>query len=71
MNKHGLSHKISELLCCPVTKQPLHFSAGSELSDFEVLLPEGAYITKDLKRAYPVENGFLILVPERAEISSD
>ncbi|MAB75195.1 MAG: hypothetical protein CMO47_01875 [Verrucomicrobiales bacterium] len=70
MNQHGLSDEISEMLRCPVTQQPLHFATGSELLDFEAEFPEGAYITRDLKRVYPVENGFLILVPERASTSS-
>ncbi|MBP82818.1 MAG: hypothetical protein CMO61_03120 [Verrucomicrobiales bacterium] len=70
MSQHGLSHETSRLLRCPVTQQPLHFAEGDELSGFEAEFPEGAYLTKDRKRAYPVENGFLNLVPERGETSA-
>jgi uncharacterized protein YbaR (Trm112 family) len=70
MSQHGLSREISRLLRCPLTQQPLHFAEGEELSGFDARFPEGAYLTEDRKRAYPVENGFLNLVPERGETSS-
>ncbi len=66
MSQHGLSEKVADLLRCPVTQQALHPCSDEELAKLKAELPEGAYITEDGRRAYPVEDGFPILVPASA-----
>ena len=64
MSDHGLSEDGTTLLRCPVTQQALHFAEGEALAAFEADFPEGAYLTEDGQRAYPVEDGFPNLVPD-------
>jgi len=66
MSENGLSEDVSNLLRCPVTQQALHFAKGDALTAFDSSFPEGAYLTEDGQRAYPVEDGFPNLVPNSA-----
>ncbi len=59
-----MSEDVTSLLRCPVTQQTLHFKEGEALAAFAANFPEGAYLTKDGQRAYPVEDGFLNLAPD-------
>ncbi|MDR3002576.1 MAG: Trm112 family protein [Fibromonadaceae bacterium] len=48
-----ISKDLLEILCCPVTKQPLQEE-------------NGALITADRKRAYPIKQGVPVLLAEEA-----
>lgn len=61
-----LSEEVSHLLRCPVTRQTLHRASSEELDGFDHPFPEGAFLTEDGERAYPIESGFPILVPSEA-----
>ena len=64
MSDHGMSEDVASLLRCPVTQQTLHYEEGEALAAFGANFPEGAYLTEDGQRAYPVEDGFLNLAPD-------
>lgn len=57
-----LSSEVESLLRCPKTQQPLRLATAEELSTFKEKLSEGAWITEDGSRAYPIRDGFPILV---------
>ena len=59
----GFSDEVAALLRCPVTGQPLHFGTEEDLGWFNLEEAEGAWVTADGNRAYPVRDGFPILVP--------
>lgn len=61
--KPSLSPEVASLLRCPLTRQPLRPATGGELAAFAADFPEGAWITGDGLRVYPVRDGFPILVP--------
>jgi len=62
-----ISKDLLEILCCPITKQPLREANAEEL---EKLKLEAALITADEKYAYPIKNKIpVLLVEERLEIS--
>jgi len=48
-----ISKDLLEILCCPITKQPLHES-------------ENTLVTADKKIAYPIRNGIPVLLAEEA-----
>ena len=62
----NLSEKVISLLHCPETGQPLREATPAECDRFEADLPEGAWITEDGSRAYPVRDGFPVLVAGEA-----
>jgi len=49
-----LPKDLLEILCCPITKQPLHESDADTL------------VTADKKIAYPIRNGIPVLLAEEA-----
>jgi len=49
-----ISKDLLEILCCPITKQPLHEGEGDTL------------VTADKKIAYPIRGGIPILLAEEA-----
>lgn len=65
--KLALSDEVLALLVCPETRQGLHLASAEELamwrSDTHF---EGALVTEDGSRAYPVREGFPILVAAEA-----
>jgi len=46
-----ISKDLLEILCCPVTKQPLHEE-------------NGMLVTEDKKYAYPIRNNIPVLLAE-------
>ena len=62
-----LSDDVRELLRCPVSGQPLREATADELEAFAGEFPDGGWITEDGSRAYPVREGFPILVAAEAE----
>lgn len=61
-----LSQSVLARLRCPVSRQPLHFEASPDRARFGVEFSEGAFVTQDGRKAYPVSNGFPDLRPESA-----
>lgn len=61
-----LSDEVRCLLRCPETGQPLHEASPGECTGFEADFPEGAWVTEDGSRAYPVRDGFPVLVAGEA-----
>jgi len=49
-----ISKDLLEILCCPITKQPLHESDANTL------------VTADNKISYPIRNGIPVLLAEEA-----
>lgn len=66
MNEPKLSETISSLLRCPVTQQSLRWVAAEELGEFDGDFPEGGFLSEDLSRAYPVKDGFPLLIKSAA-----
>ncbi|MEM7602222.1 MAG: hypothetical protein AAF357_12500 [Verrucomicrobiota bacterium] len=66
----SLSPEVSDLFCCPVTRQRLREATTEELAAFDHEFPEGAWITEDLSRAYPIQDSFPILVPDESQLTS-
>ncbi|MDR1813115.1 MAG: Trm112 family protein [Candidatus Fibromonas sp.] len=56
-----ISKDLLEILCCPVTKQPLQEASAEEL---EKLKLDAALVTIDKKRAYPVRQNIPVLLAE-------
>lgn len=62
-----LSDEVLALLVCPETGQALRLAALEELSGWRSETPfEGALVTVDGSRAYPVREGFPVVVMEEA-----
>ncbi|MDF2375959.1 MAG: hypothetical protein P1U81_06935 [Verrucomicrobiales bacterium] len=61
-----LSPEVQALLRCPLSQQNLHLATAEELSAFSADFPEGAWITEDRSRAYPIRDDFPILVPDES-----
>jgi uncharacterized protein YbaR (Trm112 family) len=61
---------LLEILCCPVTKQPLQEANPAEIEKINSALPEGkekleaALLTADKKYAYPIRNKIPVLLAE-------
>lgn len=70
--KLSLSDDILAMLVCPETRQPLHRASGEELAGWTSPEPfEGALVTADGARAYPVRDGFPVLVAAEALVLSN
>ena len=66
MQPSSLSDEVLALLRCPETGQALRAPREGELDAFDGEFPEGAWITEDGSRAYPVRDGFPVLVAAEA-----
>lgn len=67
-----LSPEVTALLVCPVTMQPLHFAIESERAKLpSEHFPEGAFLTQDGRLAYPVRDGFPVLLAAEAVVPSE
>ena len=64
--EEDLSGEVRELLRCPRSGRPLKRAEAAELDLFAGDFPEGAWITDDRSFAYPVRDGFPVLVPSEA-----
>lgn len=63
----SVSEETLARLVCPETHQPLRLATGPELAQWDATAPlEGALVTLDGTRAYPVRNGFPIVVAAEA-----
>lgn len=63
----ALSDEVLALLVCPETRQSLHLASAEELAMWRSDTPfDGALVTEDGSRAYPVREGFPILVAAEA-----
>ncbi len=54
--------ELIALLCCPITKEALHYVSPEGLTSFTGEFPEGALVTKDGEALYPIREGFPIVV---------
>ena len=64
-----VSQEVIALLRCPKTKQPLHLANPEEVEVWSALADgaaEGFLVTEDGNTAYPIEDGYPILLLERA-----
>lgn len=62
-----LSAAVAALLVCPTSGQPLHLASASELQFWTHPEPfEAAFVTADGTIAYPVREGFPVLVAAEA-----
>lgn len=62
-----LSAAVAALLVCPTTGQPLHLASVTELRAWTHPEPfEAAFVTADGTIAYPVREGFPVLVAAEA-----
>jgi len=65
--KLSVSEETLALLVCPATRQPLRLATEDELALWTAEEPfEGALVTLDGTRAYPVRDGFPVLVASEA-----
>ncbi len=66
-----MNPKLVELLCCPISHKPLKPAPAALLeqlkSQYEAFRKTSeALVTLDEKRAYPVQDGIPVLLPEAA-----
>lgn len=52
------------LLCCPDTRQPLHWATAEELQAHGLEASACALVREDGRRIFPIDNGIPILLPE-------
>ncbi len=65
--KLSLSDEILALLVCPVTKKSLRLATEAEAAEWTATEPfEGVLITGDNACAYPIRDGFPLLVASEA-----
>ena len=57
-----ITPQLLEILRCPESKQPLREATEEELANFPDPKPEAALIREDETRAYPVREGFPVLI---------
>lgn len=78
----SVDKKLLDILCCPVTKQPVRLLEGEALKRLNQRIEQGevrhmddspvetplreALITENDQRIYPVEDGIPIMLEERA-----
>ncbi len=78
----ALDKRLLEILCCPVTRQPVlpasaaqldalrRACAVGELKTVEGVVvaaaPEAALVTRDLRRAYPIVEGMPVMLADQA-----
>lgn len=63
----SVSEEVLARLVCPETRQPLRLATREELARWSAEEPfEGALVTLDGTRAYPVRHGFPVVVAEEA-----
>ncbi|HRQ87410.1 MAG TPA: Trm112 family protein [Bacteroidia bacterium] len=63
----SVSQEILDLLVCPETRLPLRLASPEELRDWTAEESfESALVTTDGSRAYPVRDGFPVLVAAEA-----
>lgn len=63
----SLSAEILAMLVCPMTKKPLRLATPEEAGTWTAELPfEGVLVTDDASHAYPVRDGFPVIVPGEA-----
>lgn len=61
--KLSLSEEVLAMLVCPVSGRPLRVVGAEELREWTAAEPfEGALVTDDGARAYPVRGGIPVLV---------
>jgi uncharacterized protein YbaR (Trm112 family) len=74
--------KLFDIICCPVTRQPIYIMPASRLAKLNTLIQEEkirdqsedtvaatleqALVTEDGKLAYPVVDGMPVLLEERS-----
>lgn len=66
----NLSETVYALLRCPETGQTLREATTAELGNFDADFPEGALVTEDASRAYPICDGFPILIASEAVVAT-
>jgi uncharacterized protein YbaR (Trm112 family) len=65
--KLSLSEEVLSLLVCPATKKPLRLAAGSESAVWtSPELFEAVLVTDDGSHAYPIREGFPVIVAGEA-----
>lgn len=65
--KLSLSEEILALLVCPVTKKQLRLATETESLEWTATDPyEGVLLTEDGSRAYPIRDGFPVIVQGEA-----
>ncbi len=59
----SISESVLDLLVCPETKQRLRLATEDELATWKAAVPfEGALVTEDGARAYPIRDGFPVIL---------
>ena len=59
----SLSEEVLALLVCPETKQSLRLATEKELATWTAPVPfEGALVTANGSRAYPIREGFPVII---------
>jgi uncharacterized protein YbaR (Trm112 family) len=67
--KLSLSDTVLALLVCPVTKKPLHLATEAEAAEWTATEPfECALVSEDASHAYPIREGFPLIVASEALI---
>lgn len=65
--KLSISPEVLSMLVCPETGLALHLATTDELSHWTHETPfEGALLSEDGSKAYPVRNGFPVLIKAEA-----
>ena len=63
----SVSSEVLAMLVCPETRQSLHLATADELGRWSAETPfEGALVTKDGTRAYPIRDGFPVVIAAEA-----
>ncbi len=63
----SVSEEILAMLVCPQTQQPLRLASPAELDTWTSATPfDGALVTTDGARAYPVRDGVPVLIAGEA-----